>query len=481
MKSPLLGGAGEYRSRNLSYNRLINLYPEMVDTRDGSAPGALYGCPGLTSVATVGAGPIRAAIVAKNGLLYVVSGNTLYSVTTSYVVTTLGTLGSFYGAVFIIDNGTQLLVVDGVGGWVWNYSTSTYSQALPGSVGVTPGVAIFQDGFGLVNQSGTNKFYQSNLNDFTTWSGLAFNSADSTPDAIISMGDIHREVWLFKQFTTEVWVNAGLAPFVFQRLQGVQIQVGCVAPASVARVNEGLAWLSQDDKGQGIVCLSNGYQARRISTHGLEYQIAEMAKAGTIADARAFVYQQEGHTFYVLNFPTGGQTWVWDAATGLWHERAFFSNGSFTLYRAATGAFFNGVVLVGDYLNGKLYRLDLDVYTDDGATRKWLRTWRALPPNQRADKPLEFNGLLINLQTGVGIPSGVNPQFMLRYSDDGGFRWSSELWTDSNLVGNTQASVQYRRLGQTKYESGLDRLFELSGTDPVPVALITADVEVAPA
>ncbi len=480
MKSPLLGGAGEYRSRNLSYNRLVNLYAELVDTKDGSAVGALYGCPGLTLVATVGAGPIRAELVAKNGLLYVVSGDTLYSVTTSYAATALGTIGSFYGAVSLIDNGTQLLVVDGTGGWVWDYTSSTFSQVLPGTLGVTPGIAIFQDGFGVISQVGTNNFYQSNLNDFTTWSSLNGSKANSTPDPIVGMADIHREIWLFKQYTTEVWVNAGLNGFVFQRLQGVQIQSGIVAPASVARVGESLVWLHQDNEGQGMVLLANGYQATRISTHGIEHQIAEMAKAGTISDARAFVYQQEGHTFYVLSFPTGGQTWVWDAVTRLWHERAFFSNGQFTLYRPATAVAFNNLIIAGDYLNGSLYSLDLDVYTDAGATRKWLRTWRALPPNQRSAAELEFRQLTISLQTGVGIPSGINPQFMLRYSDNA-FQWSNEIWTDSNLTGNTQANIIYRRLGQTRFATGLDRLFELSGTDPTPVALIDADVEVYPA
>lgn len=478
MKSPILGGAGTYRSRNLAYNRLVNLYPELVDTHDGRAPGALYGCPGLDLVVTVGIGPIRGQLVAANGLLYVVSGNTLYSVSTSYAVTAIGTIGSYYGVASIIDNGSQLLVVDGVGGWVWNYRTSTYSQVLPGTVGVVPGQAIFQDGFGVVNQVNTNNFYQSNLNDFTTWQALNYSSADATPDNIIALGEIHREIWIFKQRTSEVWVNAGLNGFVFQRVQGVQIQTGCVAPASVARVGESLVWLGQDEQGAGVVWLANGYVAVRISTHGVEHSIAEMT---TISDARAFTYQQEGHTFYVLNFPTGNKTWVFDLNTRLWHERAFFSNGQFSLYRPSSVAFFNGLVLAGDYLNGNIYHMNLDSYTDAGGVRKWLRTWRALPPNQAVARPMRFDRLTISCQTGVGIPGGTNPQFMLRWSDDGGYSWSNEIWTDSNLVGNTQANIIYRRLGSTKPATGLDRLFELSGTDPVPVALIEADLEVAPA
>lgn len=478
MKSPILGGAGEYRSRNVAYNRCVNVFAEMVDTRDGRAPGALYGCPGLSTLTTVGAGPIRGMIVAANGLLYVVSGNKLYSVTTSYASTLLGSITTFSGPVNLIDNGTQILLVDGVGGYVWNYSTSVFSQVLPGSVGVTPGVAIFQDGFGVVNKIGTNSFYQSNLNDFTTWNALNYSSADATPDQIVALGDIHREIWIFKQRTTEIWVNAGLNGFVFQRLQGVQIQTGCAASASIARLGESLIWLGSDEQGNGIVWLAQGYNARRISTHAIEYQLAQMSK---ISDASAFVYQQEGHAFYVLNFPSGNQTWVYDGSTGLWHERAFFSNGQFSLYRPSSAAFFNGVNIVGDYLNSSLYALNMNVYSDAGQTRKWLRTWRALPPNQESVKPMRFDRLTIDCQTGVSIPSGLTPEFMLRWSDDGGYTWSNEVWTDGNLTGNTGSNVIFRRLGQTRYASGLDRIFELSGTDPVPVVLINADVDLSPA
>jgi hypothetical protein len=37
----------------------------------------------------------------------------------------------------------------------------------------------------------------------------------------------------------------------------------------------------------------------------------------------------------------------------------------------------------------------------------------------------------------------------------------------------------FRRLGSTRRNSGLDRIFELSSTDQFPVALIGADLEAA--
>jgi hypothetical protein len=93
----------------------------------------------------------------------------------------------------------------------------------------------------------------------------------------------------------------------------------------------------------------------------------------------AFTYQQDGHSFYVLSFPTVGKTWAYDAAANAWHERAGFDNGEYVRYRAASQMVFNNEVLVGDYADGRVYALDLEYYMDDDLPQKWLRSWRAMP------------------------------------------------------------------------------------------------------
>lgn len=480
MKSPILGGAGEYRSQNLAYNRCVNLYPELVTTKDGREPGALMGCPGLTLLATVGTGPIRGLWAAVDGNLYAVSGNQWYLLTPSYAATLLGTIGTNAGPVSMIDNGgKQVQLVDGKNVYVWNYSTNTFSTIAISSTG--PIISCYQDGWGLINQLGTNQFWSSNLNDFTQYTGLMFSSADSTPDQIVTMADIHREVWLFKQRVTEVWVNGGLSGFAFQRLQGVQIMTGCMAPYSVARAGESLIWLAQDAAGVCSVMMSKGYQGVPISTPGVDFSIAQMAASDGITDAIGFTYFQAGHFFYVLTFPSGNRTWTYDLTTNLWHERAAFSNGSFERHAANCCAYFAKTPVVGDASNGNIYAYDLNNYTDNNAARKWLRTWRALPPNNESYQPLRFDSLQVGMQTGINIPSGYNPQYMLRWSNDGCHTWSNEFWSDSNETGLTGARVMFRRLGSTRRGQGSDRVFELSNTDPVPVALIGADLAVSAA
>lgn len=482
MKSPIIGGISISRARDESYNRCLNLYPEILETKDGKSKGVLYGCPGLDLLSTVGTGPIWGAYATPSGALYVVSGNTLYFVTTAWVGEAIGTIGVVTGPCQMVANATQLLVCTGIALWCYSFTTGALTNPLTATDDTAVNVMTSQDGFALVNEVGTNIFYQSNLNDFSTFGGLTFSSADSTPDQIVTMYDIHREVWLFKERVTEVWVNAGLANFAFQRLEGIQLPVGCAAPFSIARMGDSLVWLGCDEQGQGVVYMSNGYTAQRISTHSIEYLIKKWAE---ISDAIGYVYQDEGHFFYVLTGPTGNQTLVYDitastlAGFSLWHERASFSNGSFNRHQGNCHAFAYGVHVIGDYQTGNLYKFDLDTYTDNGNTRKWLRSWRAF--QEQPESTARFNALEIQCKTGINIPDGTNPQFVLRWSDDGGDTWSNEMWAGGNEPGNTGTRVIFQRLGQTKRGGGYDRQFELSGTDPVPVAIFAADLDVEPA
>ncbi|MDE2439730.1 MAG: hypothetical protein KGP14_01805 [Betaproteobacteria bacterium] len=470
MKTPFLGSAYSSRSTNLAGQRCINLYPELIETKEGKEVGGFYGVPGLDLLTTLGNGPIRGEHTMQGGNLYVVSGSGLYAVTAGWAGALLGTLQTASGPVSIIDNGSQVAVFDGVAGYCWN-GTSFVTLSLPFT---GPMVANYQDGFGIVNALGTGYWYQSNYKDLITWQALNFGTADGKPDPIVGLGDIHREVWLFGTSSTEVWINAGNSGFAFQRLTGVFIETGCAAPWSICKMGEGLVWLGQSDGGQGVVYLSKGYQPQRISTHAIE---AALKGYATIADAIGYSYQDAGHTFYVLTFPTANVTWCYDATTGLWHQRAGFSAGQFTRHAGNAYAFFNGLHVIGDYASGNLYSFNLENYTDNGLPRKWVRSWRALPSGKAVDKPIRFDSLRLDLETGITVPAGTNPQIVLRWSDDGGHKWSNEHLAAWGTTGATAQRVKWNRLGSTRRNSGLDRIFEVSSSDPVRAALIGAEME----
>lgn len=335
-----------------------------------------------------------------------------------------------------------------------------------------PGIAAYQDGFGLINQVGTNQIWQSNLFDLSVWDPLNFDSADAQADNIQAVIELHEEQFLVKQTNTEVWINAGVSGFAFQRLQGVHIETGCVAPYSVVKIGESLMWLTQDDQGQGSVVMVTGYEPKIVSTKSIETAFGNYP---TLADAIAYSYKAGKHLFYVITFPSGNATWCYDVVEGLWHQRAAFANGLFSRHQSNCYAFFNQVNVVGDFQNGNIYNLDQNALTDNGAQRKWLRTWRALP--QPIFDPMTFSSLQIDMETGIGDTDGRTPKVVLRWSDDGGYNWSNERIQSAGQTGQTALRVKFNRLGSTRLNSGLDRIFELSSSDPFFVGLIGANLE----
>ena len=470
MKTPILGGAYVARSVNAADNRMVNLFPEAVP-EGGKEPGFLSRCPGLLLLATVGTGPIRGLWV-TNGVAYVVSGSQFYSLTTSYTATLLGTV-SGTGPVSMADNGTQIFIACNPLSYIYNTSTAVFAQItdvdFPGA-----GSVGYLDGYFVFNEPNTQKFWVTSLLDGTSIDPLDFASAEGYPDNVVALNINHREIWLFGNNSIEVWYDAGNADFPMARIQGAFMELGCAAAYSVAKLDNTVYWLGSDARGRGIVYRGKGYNGERVSTHAIEFAIQNYA---TISDAIGYTYQQEGHAFYVLSFPTAGKTWAYDVSTQAWHERAGFENGEFVRHRSNCQMSFNNEIIVGDYEDGKLYAFDLDVYADNSQIQKWLRSWRAIPPGQNNLKRTAQHMLQLDCESGVGLNTGQgsDPQVSLRWSDDGGHTWSNYHARTMGKIGEFGERVIWRRLGMTLKLR--DRVYEASGTDPVKIAILGAELQ----
>ena len=71
-----------------------------------------------------------------------------------------------------------------------------------------------------------------------------------------------------------------------------------------------------------------------------------------------------------------------------------------------------------------------------------------------------------------------DPQVMLRWSDDGGHTWSNEHWASMGKIGEYGKRVIWRRLGMTTKLR--DRVYEISGSDPVKIAIMGAELTATP-
>lgn len=473
MRIPFVGPAYTSRSTNVNAQICMNLYPEVDES--GKNVIALYGTPGLTTKATATAAAVVRGFKVIGSTVYAVSGNKLYKYNTSYAETELGTLVSSTGVVSFADSQTQLLLVDGTDGYVVTIATDAFATISDPDFPANPSRAAFVDGYFIVNDDSTQKFYIAT--DATAWDALDFASAEASPDDIVSMLADHRELWAFGENSTEVWANSGNPDFPFERITGAFIETGCVAKHSVAKMDNSVFWLGADEKGDGVVHRADGYTPKRISTHAIEFAIQNYA---TISDAIGWTQQQEGHSFYWLTFPTASATWVYDAATQLWHQRAYRDpgDGSQDRHRANCYAFFNRTHLVGDHSNGKIYELDLDVYADAGDTMTSLRASGHIFDKEE-QRFMFHHRLQIDIEAGVGLVSGTgsDPQIQLRWSDDGGHVWSSWHYADVGSfaaigeIGEYKRRAIWNRLGQSR-----DRIYQVQITDPVKRVIIGANL-----
>ena len=215
-----------------------------------------------------------------------------------------------------------------------------------------------------------------------------------------------------------------------------------------------------------MVFQGNAYQAKRVSTHAIEHAIQQYS---LVSDAIGMTYQLEGHYFYVLTFPTGDATWVYDLTTGLWHQWAWAdSNGLFHRHRANAIVTCYGVTLVGDWELGQLYVLDENIYQDNLAPIIRVKSWQHLVQD---NKRVAYNSFVADMEVGEDFSDGVL-NVSLALSDTKGKTWGNQIMQSLGGGGDYLTNVQWRRLGIAR-----DRVFELSWSLNAETALNGAFVE----
>lgn len=489
----------------------INFYPEVDSTKPPGTRGivALYPTPGYTMLAQLEVGPVRGMRALSGGqYLVVVSGGSAYALNTSMVATFIGSIPGT-GQVSISDNvttanGLTAYIVNGPDRYTWVAGTNTFAM-LAGTDGPWTGANVCEvvDNYNIYNEPGTQNWAATDLGSSLSVNAY-YGTKDGAPDSLVSIIVDHRQIYLLGEYTTEVWTDVGnqipgIISFPFARVPGTMVQHGIAARFSVARFAEAFMFVSQDQRGQSIIGMMAGYQFQRISTHAVEQSLVGQ----TISDAIAWTYQIEGHEFYVVTFPSADLTWVYDLASQAWHKWLSFVDGEFHRHRSNCGANFAGKIIIGDYQNGMLYKLSNTVYTDADQPIRRLR--RA--PHLTTDLQRQyFDEFQIQFQPGVGLAGndpmaalealltevsdelltesgddllvtvattqGVDPQAMLRWSNDGGSTWSNEHWTSIGKIGRYQNRAIWRRLGMAR-----DRIFEVSLTDPVKAVIVSANLK----
>ena len=503
------GQAYTLPSTNVSAQRCVNLYPErQADVGKEGEQIYLKSTPGLRQILTVGDGPIRLLHRSTSGRIFCVSGSKVYLIENTGTGWTSRVAGANKAATTPLEfnglteardtlilafngeeNNGEFTVVaasfadsNGLDNTVffdalsqysfiesasdWAFTNNLLGNPAPLRRGVT-----WIDGRFIVIGKDTNEFYVSNINSFTI-DELSFASAEGFADPIVQVARNHRDLWLFGETTIEIFTNTGNSDFPFERIPGGFLEVGCAAKRTVAKAGDltlgKMIWLGQTENGDCIVYMATGTNPQRISTHAIEHAIKGYAD---VPGATAFVYQEGGHEFYVLNFDEA--TWVYDITTQSWHERSSLIDGTAERWRAGHHVWMpeRRAHIIGDYSSNKIFLLD-DSYYKDGTYP--IQRIRSAPVISAAGKFVSCAQFQLDMETGVGLQSGQgsNPKLVIRWSDDGGHNWSNEIEVDAGAAGEFERRAIARKLGRFR-----NRVFEVRYSEPTPFTIIGANVE----
>ena len=329
----------------------------------------------------------------------------------------------------------------------------------------TASYIAFLDNYILANKIGTGEFAWSAIGDHTDWSSLDFANAQAMPDDLIALLVSYREIYLLGEATTEVWYNDGVTPFSRVTL----IQYGTLAEYSPCFDGGDLYFLSNEKK---VMRLVNG-RSPQVLSEAYDKYIQRTITAP--ADMFAYILRVEGKKWYVANFETDNITLVYDINENAWYEWGKYQTGEKEqkLYNRFLGNCYAycpnwGMNLIGSRIDGKIYNMSFDNYTDDGDLIRFVKRTGKISHGTNLTK--KSKELLWTATCGVGKSDGSESFFGFKFRDNGRKAWSNERQVSLGARGDYKNRRKYSRLGM--YET---RQYEIVHTDKAPFTLLGAE------
>jgi len=465
-------------------DQCVNWIPAKIESGTGAAPWVYDPAPGFSlKINPSDIGGTRASYTI-NDTCYMVQGDRLRSVVigSSSSVTDLVVIGGSGGTAASIsgngEGGNQIMAANGAGsGDLFWYNTVTLASGAITSVNAH--VLAFMNGYFIGLNTSTATIYVSALEDGTSWDPLDLAQRNDSADKWRTMIVRSTELWLFGFTTTSIYYNDPTAEFPFVPNPNIQLQRGIRAPLSLCLLQGSPIWLADD----GTVRYAQGYTPVRVSNHALEYAISQMEFTG---DADAFTYQEQGHSFYVLNFPDSpGATWRYDLTTDLWTQGGVYNagTGNFDVSPAIFGLNITQHqssnepnIIVGSRTDSKIYLQSQTYATEFDGTTGITRRRRA--PNLVAElKRVIYDRFELFMEVGTAnaAPPGNTPTVLLQWSDDGGHTFNSGISVSAGLHNAWNTRVFWQKLGMAR-----NRVFQVTVSDPIQWRLVDAFLQTRP-
>lgn len=470
-----VGQSYSLQNVNADAEECVNQFVNVLASSGATTEATLDDIPGVqvAGAASGSESPGRGEF-AENGRHFAVIGFTLYEFDSAGVRTSRGDVGLNTSPATFASNGDaggQLAITSNDHLYILTLATNVLTTVL--TSGAT--MVSFLNGYFLVLDAATSTVQVSDLEDGLTFDPANVFQNELTGDRWIALNVNHGLIWLFGTKTSQVWQPNGDGSGVpFEPIPGGVLQQGTAASFSVAQIGESLAWVSQNNEGARQVLWNAGgaINTEKISSLALDYRLSTYT---SVSDCVAWVYQDVGHEFLVLEFGAANVTWVYDLATKLWHRRGLWRADldDYDAYRLRFHVFAFDKHLALDRLTGTLWEMRNDLYVDvDGAG---LRRMRQCPHAVDTTNFVFYPGFRLLVETGVGLQNGQgsNPKMTLEYSDDSGHTFGTMVTTTIGAVGNYDWNAWWLACGRAR---GGRRVFRTTYSEPTPCRILGADL-----
>ena len=453
---PLVGATSENRSHQALNELTKNWYPE--PTPNGLTEAILLPWLGAkTFGSTTG---LDRGLHKHNGILYHVLDQTLYSVDSDGVYTSIGTINGTQRCIFsnsVVGSLDEMVIAAG-DVYTYNGSTLTDTTLNADSATYLNSKTIYPNGgfnFAVTGAGGPS-------------SVTSTGSAESSTDDLVRPYAFNQWVYMFGDETVEPFYDTGAASGVpLSRIDASIMQKGLGGKYTVANTDQALYFLGDDSSVYQIV----QSQLTPISTPSIVNSIKGKDKDKAVG----FTINYNELNFYVLWFDSG-QTFVYMEEMKEWFNLS--SGVDDGPYLASSYINIYDKHIAVDYRTGKTVELSDTTYDELGETiqrRRVLPPFSSLSVGAPYGQRLTMSKIKFALQTGQGIVTGQgsDPRIMVEYSLDGGETWSDEHWIKFGMMGKYLLNAEYWAM-VSFYEIS----FRVTISDPVFCSLHTAAIDI---
>ena len=459
MQVPILSGVYADQSPDFRTSYPLNLVPTPKAT--GINQGYLRPGDGIVSLGT-GPGAMRGSIL-WNGVVYAVMGAKLVTIDSGGAVTVLGDVGTDGLPVTLDYSFERLIIASNSNLFYWN---GTLTQVTDPDLGVVVD-AMWIDGYTMTTDG--EFLIVTDLNDPTAVNPLKYGSSEADPDPVVALFKLRNEAVALNRHTIEFFDNIGGDLFPFQRIEGAQIEKGCIGTHACCLYMEAVAFLGGGFNEQLSVYIGANGTAQKLSTHEIDLILADYSD-GELAQAILETRNEGSHQFLYVHLPD--RSLVYDAgASAELQVPVWFVLETNGKYRARHFVRAYNNWLCGDPDSADIGYLTRDVSTHWGEEVEWEFATQILYNEGRGAQVHEIE--LVGL-TG-SVPLGVTPVLSTAYSVDG-VTWSQERAISAGVQGQRAKRLVWLQQGSMQNW----RVQRFKGSSDAHVAVARLEVRLEP-